>query len=112
MTATTQEKIAAKFRDYRNDLKEITNGLIEQAQSQNRDNYTINGLLREFYELAGKKLQTFDEWKEQNYSVNKGEHAYHFWGKPKDLPDGKHYCPIVFLFSQDQVRVNAIQAAA
>ena len=112
MNPTTQNNIVEKFKEYRHDLKQITEGLVQQAKAQNREDYTPNGLLREYYELVGKKLQTFDQWNEQNCSIIKGEHAYHFWDKPKTTADGKSYCPIAFLFSQDQVRVNAVQAAA
>lgn len=112
MNASTQNALAAKMKDYRINLKTMSNGLVEQAKSQNRTEYTINGLLREYYELVGKKLQTFDQWKAENFSIRKGEHAYHFWDKPKQMPDGKSYCPILFLFSQDQVQVSAIQATA
>ena len=112
MNATQQNKIIAMLKDYRSDLKQISNGLVEQAQSQNRYDYTINGLLREYYELVGKKLQTFDEWNQQNFQVRKGEHAYHFWDKPRQRPDGSSYCPILFLFSQDQVQIAAVNATA
>ena len=105
------EKSLAKMREYRKLLQELTNGLVMTAQSQKRDDYRINGLLREYYDLVGKKLYTFDEWKEQNYSIKKGEHAYHFWGKPIARNDGNgQYCPIAFLFSQDQVMINAVAA--
>lgn len=112
MNATQQNNMIEKFKEYRSDLKQITQGLVDQADQQGRQGYTINGLLREYYELVGKKLQTFDEWKEQNFSIRKGEHAYHFWAKPKPTPDGKSYCPIAFLFSQDQVQVTTVRATA
>ena len=112
MTATQQNNMTEKFKEYRSNLRQITQGLVDQADQQGRQGYTINGLLREYYELVGKKLQTFDEWKEQNFSIRKGEHAYHFWAKPKPTPDGKSYCPIAFLFSQDQVQVTTLRATA
>lgn len=112
MTATTQEKIAAKFRDYRNELKQITEAIVEQAKAQGREDYSINGLLRETYGLVGKKIYSFDEWKEQNFSIIKGEHAHLFWGKPKEGRDGRTWCPVAFLFDESQVRPTALQAAA
>lgn len=112
MTATTQEKIAAKFRDFRNELKQITKALVAQAQEQGRSDYSINGLLAEAYGITGKKRYTFDEWKEQNYSIIKGEHAHLFWGKPKETADGKRWCPVAFLFDENQVRPTALRAAA
>lgn len=112
MTATTQEKIVAKFRDFRNELKQITNALVEQAQQQGRDNYSINGLLAEAYGITGKKRHTFDEWKEQNFSIIKGEHAHLFWGQPKESANGKRWCPVAFLFDESQVRPTAVRATA
>ena len=98
------------MRDFRSDLKQITQGLVEQAENEKRQGYTCNELLREYYDLVDKTLLTFDQWKEKNYSVRKGEHSYHFWGKPKTMPDGKKYSPVAFLFSEDQVILNAVQA--
>lgn len=112
MNATQQNILTAKLKEYRACLKDISNGLQKQAIAQKRENYTINTLLCEYYNLVGKKLQTFDQWNEQNYNIRKGEHAYHFWDKPKLLQDGSTYHPIQFLFSQDQVQIKAAQATA
>ena len=46
MNATTQNQIVAKFKEYRHDLKQITEGMVNQAKEQNRNDYTINGLLQ------------------------------------------------------------------
>ena len=110
MTASTQSKIAAKFRDFRNDLKQITEAIVAKAKEEGRENYSINGLLAESYGITGKKRFTFDEWKEQNYSIIKGEHAHLFWGAPRETPDGKKWCPVAFLFDESQVRPSAFQA--
>ena len=112
MNATTQSQIVSKMHDYRNHLKTISDGLVEMAKASGREEYSINTLLRECYNLIGKKLHTFDEWKEQNCSIRKGEHAYLFWDKPKETANGKRYCPVMFLFSEDQIKVNASQATA
>lgn len=112
MDATTQAKIAAKMRDFRNDLKQITDALVNQAKEQGREDYSINGLLAESYGITGRKRQTFDEWKDQNYSIIKGEHAHLFWGKPKEGRDGRTWCPVAFLFDESQVRPTAIRATA
>ena len=99
-----------KFKDYRKMLQELSNGLVETAKAQKRNRFSINGLLREYYDIVGKQLHTFEEWKEQNYSIRKGEHAYQIWDKPKDGSDGKKWCPIRFVFSEDQVMLNAVAA--
>ena len=110
MTPTSQEKISAKFKEIRADLKQLTDSLITKAKEEGRENYTINGLLAELYDISGKKRFTFDEWKEQNYSIIKGEHAHLFWGAPKETPDGKRWCPVAFLFDESQVRPTAFRA--
>ena len=112
MNATTQTNIASKMHDYRKHLKTISNGLVELAKTENRTDYSINQLLRECYGLIGKRLHTFEEWKEQNCSIRKGEHAYLFWGKPKEAPNGKKYCPVSFLFCEEQIVVNTSNATA
>ena len=112
MTATQQNKIAAIFRDFRNELKEISNAVVEQAKAQGREDYRLNTLLAEAYDIAGKQLHTFDEWKEQNYSIKKGEHAHLFWGLPRETSDGKKWYPIAFLFDESQVRPTAYRATA
>ena len=112
MNATTQEKIAAKMRDFRNDLKQITNALADQAKAQGRDNYSANTLLAECYGITGRKRFTFDEWKQQNFSIIKGEHAHLFWGKPKEGRDGENWCPVIFLFDESQVQPTALVAVA
>ncbi len=101
------EQTIAKIKDFRAMLKELTNGLLETAKAENRSNYTLNGLLEDYYGLIGQKLHTFNEWKDMNYSINKGEHAYHFWGTPITNQNGNTYCPVEFLFSEKQVRLNS-----
>lgn len=44
---------------------------------------TVNGLLRYYYESRGyKELKTFRQWKEEGYSVKKGEKAILLWAQP------------------------------
>ena len=105
------EQFTAKLREIREDLRHITNGLVAMATSDQRTDYTINQLLREYYEIGNKQMHTFDEWNEQNYQIKKGEHAYRFWGKPITNKEGKTYCPVRFLFAEDQVVLKAAVAA-
>ena len=44
---------------------------------------TVNGLLRYYYESRGyKELKTFKQWKEEGFSVKKGEKAILLWAQP------------------------------
>lgn len=111
MTTTTTKTAVTntgKMKLYRKQLKSITNKLMEMAKTSGRKDYTANQLLRECYQLTTEKLKTFDQWKAENCSVRKGQHAYLFWGLPVDTPDGKHYCPVEFLFAQCQVEPRTI----
>ena len=85
--ATTAATSTGKMKVYREQLKSITNKLVEMAVTSGRKDYTANSLLRECYQLTTEKLRTFDQWKAENCSVKKGQHAYLFWGLPVDTPD-------------------------
>ena len=44
---------------------------------------TVNGLLRYYYESRGyRDLKTFRQWKEEGFSVKKGEKAILLWAQP------------------------------
>lgn len=44
---------------------------------------TVNGFLRYYYESRGyKELKTFKQWKEEGFSVKKGEKAILLWAQP------------------------------
>ena len=106
------EKFKLKLQEIRQDLQQITNQLVSMASMENRTDFTINKLLSEYYEVGNKQLHTFDEWNEQNFQIKKGEHALRFWGKPITNKEGKTYCPVQFLFSEDQVMLKAVAATA
>jgi len=108
MATTNTNNATGKIAEYRRQLKSITNKLDEMAKMSGRTDYTCNQLLRECYSLVGKKLKTIKEWNAENFSVRKGQHAYLFWGQPTESPDGHRYCPIEFLFSEDQVALRAV----
>ena len=111
----------------RSALKDLCNNLklmVEMGQLQ--PSPTTNGLLRQYYEMAGHKdLHTFNEWKELGYHVKKGEKAILFWGTPKATKEAKEaaktagqteeeakedYFPLTYLFSSKQVEANEQQA--
>lgn len=95
-----QSKISAM----REHLKTITNGLIEIAKVSGREDYSVNQLLRECYNLVGEELHTYDEWKARGAMVKKGQHAYLFWGQPIENERGIRYCPVRYMFAKQQVR--------
>jgi hypothetical protein len=94
----------SKMKDYRAHLRTITNGLVEMAKAAGREEYTCNQLLRECYNLTNSELMTYEQWKEQEAYVRRGEHAYLFWGTPVTTKAGYTYCPVEFRFCREQVR--------
>ena len=90
-----------KMSDLRKWLREWCNELDAIASSEGRELVKPNDLLREAYGVKeGAKLHTFDGWKKIGAQVKKGEKALLFWGKPRE---GQGYCPVVFLFTANQV---------
>lgn len=108
MATTNTNNATGKIAEYRRQLKSITNKLVEMAKMSGRTDYTRNQLLRECYSLVGVKLRTIEDWNAENYSIKKGQHAFLFWGQPVTSEKGYTYCPIQFLFAQDQVELRAI----
>lgn len=96
-----------KLNMSREHLKTISNTLTEMAKAAGRTKYSINQLLRETYNLVDVELDTFDGWKSRGSHVRKGQRAYLFWGEPVVNEAGVRYCPVNYLFAQDQVRAIA-----
>ncbi len=76
---------------------------------------TVNEGLHEFYQEENPDIEefnTFNQWKEQGYTINKGSKAFLFWGQPRkyeQTPEGStepeefKYFPLAYLFSNLQV---------
>lgn len=76
---------------------------------------TVNEGLREMYEESDEEISefnTFNQWKEQGYTIKKGSKAFLFWGQPRKIsqvPEGSSepeefkYWPICYLFTDTQV---------
>jgi len=76
---------------------------------------TVNEGLREMYEESNEEISdfnTFNQWKEQGYTIKKGSKAFLFWGQPRKIsqvPEGSSepeefkYWPICYLFADTQV---------
>ena len=76
---------------------------------------TVNEGLRETYEEANEEIgefNTFNQWKDQGYTIKKGSKAFLFWGQPRkvsQVPEGStepeefKYWPICYLFADTQV---------
>lgn len=107
--ASSEVMISSKIVEYRKQLADISAQLDVLATESGRKDYSYNQLLRECYQLQGKELHTFDGWKKRGASVRKGQHAYLFWGKPRKGAE-KKYCPVIFLFSQEQVEFKREEA--
>lgn len=105
-------------------LKELSKSLVasrDAGKYMGNEDDTVNGLLRFYYACKGfKNLKTFKEWKNDGYSVKKGEKALLVWGSPvaakkKDSEkkdEDKHtdetekeddYFPVCYLFAECQV---------
>jgi len=89
----------------RQQLKALSNSLMELAQAAGRTEAKINELLRESYSLVGKDLKTFEAWQAEGANIRRGQHAYLFWGAPVETEAGYSYCPVQYLFSREQVHV-------
>lgn len=102
------------IRERRQALRDLSNELKSLAQINGKEAH-VNELLREFYAGSGHtELKTFEQWKEQGFSVRKGEKALLLWGKPQTkqneekTEDGSEenateFYPLAFLFSMQQV---------
>ena len=78
-TATTEQKPLTDkqilIRERRQALRDLSNELKSLAQLNGKEAH-VNELLREFYAGSGHtELKTFEQWKEQGFSVRKGEKA-------------------------------------
>jgi len=105
--APQEEKKESKMKLIREQLRNLTNSLVETAKNTGRQDVKCNQLLREAYDVIDKTLDTFEGWNEKNYSILRGSKAYVFWGEPIPNKDGSFmYCPVKFMFSQDQVKLN------
>lgn len=101
------------IRQRRQELKELSKKLQLQALEHGLKTST-NFLLRQWYASDGhKELKTFEQWKEQGFSVRKGEKALLLWGKPQtkqnESEESTEFYPLAFLFSQQQVTQYAQQ---
>jgi len=93
----------SKATNLRAGLKSLCNELVELAKQAGREEFTLNQLLRESYQLQEQELDTFEGWKAKGANVRKGQHAYLFWGAPVESKNGFTYCPVAFKFSREQV---------
>ena len=108
-TAAAAEK-EIKVTTIRENLKKLCNDLSDLARKAGREEFTLNQLLRESYNLQEQELDTFEGWKAKGANVRKGQHAYLFWGAPVESKTGHKYCPVAFKFSREQVHFATAQA--
>ncbi len=76
---------------------------------------TVNEGLLEMYTEENPEIEefnTFNQWKELGYTINKGSKAFVIWGQPRkatQAPEGNEepeefkYWPLCYLFSNTQV---------
>ena len=107
VSESTKSKKMSELRQW---LRDWCNELDAMASSEGRELVKPNDLLREAYGVKeGAALHTFDGWKKVGARVKKGEKALLFWGKPRK---GEKWCPVVFLFTSNQVVFNKEGVAA
>ncbi len=91
-------------------LSQVMRALIEAGEVE-----TVNeGLIETYKEQTpgAKEFNTFNQWKEQGFTINKGSKAFVVWGQPRkaeqtpegsDEPEEYKYWPLCYLFSNEQV---------
>lgn len=83
---------------------------------------TVNAALLNHYSEANEEIQefnTFHQWKEKGFTINKGEKAFTIWGQPRkaeQTPEGSEepeeykYWPLCYLFANTQVTYTRKEA--
>lgn len=107
-------------RSFLRKLSDTVSQLVEQGEFENINEAVIDT----FYKTdAHTEFKTFNDWKNEGYSIKKGSKAFIVWGKPKktqdaemaeakgnDAPvqdeDTRTFFPIAFLFSNAQVEIK------
>jgi hypothetical protein len=91
-------------------LSQLVRPLVEEGEFE-----TVNeGILEQYKEAnpGADEFNTFNQWKEQGYTINKGSKAFVVWGQPRkaqqvpegaDEPEEYKYWPLCYLFSNEQV---------
>ena len=105
VNTTITETAAVVKSTTREQLKNLSNSLMELAQAAGRTDARINELLRETYQLVGQELKTFEAWQAEGANIRRGQHAYLFWGAPVESKNGFSYCPVQYLFTREQVHM-------
>lgn len=107
---------SVKYQENRKRLKEqskLVKPLIECGEYN-----SVNEALKEavIFEQNPEitKLNTFEQWKKQGFSVKKGEKAFLVWGSPRTIPQDEEndefkYWPICYLFGNTQVEKTKVR---
>ncbi|MDL2312442.1 hypothetical protein LJC68_06155 [Bacteroidales bacterium OttesenSCG-928-B11] len=104
----------AQLREISQKARQIKESLIKGAETpKQREAYKNRPLNYFIYNCvygATKVYKTFEEWKKEGASINKGVKAYLIWGQPiaREQASGvcsepEMYYPILHVFSSDQV---------
>ena len=118
-----KDKQKARYIETRRELIE-TSGKARILMAMNKADSVNVGLLLIYDERQGKhcNYNTFNQWKDQGYTILKGSKAFAVWGQPKmsvqtpegekDEPEQYKYWPVCYLFSELQVIGKAEQQQA
>lgn len=112
-----KNKDKAKAREVyiRNRKELIALSKIARMMIDTGDADSVNDALIQIYDKnQGEDCEynTFNQWKQKGYTINKGVKAFHVWGQPRQVsqvpegaqePEEYKYWPICYLFSNLQV---------
>lgn len=107
MERTFRQSLHEKLQ-MRQNLKELSNRLLDVAHKAGNVVISANYVLKVYYHRKGAhNLRTFNQWKNDGYAVRQGEKGFPIWGSPKKgvNKDGEEYTysPMLFLFDESQV---------
>lgn len=106
----SRQTVSESYKANRAKLRELSalaKQLVEAGEAG-----SINEALLMFYRQDGhEEFKTFNQWKKEGMSINKGSKAFLIWASPKQIPnpdkesekDKMRYFPICYLFSNKQV---------
>ena len=113
MSKDKQSKRKEQYIENRKKLIALSQGIRQLVKEGVYD--TVNEGLKEFYTDENPEIEefnTFHQWKEQSFTIEKGSKALLFWGQPRkaqqvpegtDEPEEYKYWPICYLFANTQV---------
>lgn len=110
-----KDKAKAREKYIQNRKELIALSKVARMMIETGDADSVNDALIQIYDKQqGEQCEynTFNQWKQKGYTINKGVTAFHVWGQPRQVsqvpegasePEEYKYWPICYLFSDLQV---------